>query len=118
MHAPRRERLLDRLEHSPSHQLGVRGGVEGGREHGELVAPEPGEGVGLAQRRGHPAGELPQHEVPGLVAQAVVDGLEVVEVEQEQPHHVALAAGGGDRPLGPVGEEGAVGQSRQPVVKG
>ncbi len=52
-----------------------------------------------------------------VVAQGVVDVLEAVEVEQQDAHPRALSAGGGDRLLGAVVEEHAVGQVGEPVVQ-
>jgi hypothetical protein len=59
---------------------------EVGAHDDELVSPEAGDGVvgptGQRQLLGH-AGE---DDVARVVAQAVVDDLEAVEVEEEQPH--------------------------------
>ena len=55
-----------------------------GQEDGELVAAEPRDHVGLpqppAQSPGHAANQL----VAGLVAERIVDLLQVVEVDHEQ----------------------------------
>jgi hypothetical protein len=55
-----------------------------GDEHGELVAAEPGRHVAGLQAAPQPLGHHPQDLVAGGVAEAVVDGLEVVQVQQEQ----------------------------------
>ena len=49
----------------------------------ELVAAEPGGGVPVPDRVLEPAGGLDQQFVAGLVADGVVDGLEAVEVDEE-----------------------------------
>jgi hypothetical protein len=54
---------------------------------------------------------------PGVVAQAVVDGLEVVEVEEEHGHRVA-ALGAPERVLHPLAEQGAVAEPGERVVRG
>src|SRR6059036_863989 len=87
-------------------ELGQRSRDDGGdalargvlAQDGELVAAEPAEGVVGTQRRGHPRGDLAQHRVAGVVAEAVVDALEAIEVEEDdregsrvapQPHEGA-----------------------------
>ena len=55
-----------------------------GDEHGELVAAEPGRQVVRLQAAPQPLGHHPQDLVAGGVAEAVVDGLEVVQVQQQQ----------------------------------
>nr|WP_239002946.1 hypothetical protein [Rhodovastum atsumiense] len=59
-------------------------------DHGELVAAEPGEGVGLAQFRLQPGGDGAEQRIAGRVAERVVDFLETIEVDQQ--HGEALAA--------------------------
>ena len=82
----------------------------------ELVAAESGQHVALAQRRAQPLGHDLQQLVADLVAEAVVDRLEVVEVDEQHRHLVDL----GRRQ--PVVEEvhqvRAVGQPGQLVVAG
>ena len=82
-------RLLDRL-HQP---LGDGPHLLGGAVHevGELVAAEPGHGVAGPHQAGQPLADHGQHQVAGAVPVPVVDHLEVVEVEQQQP----------ERPVGP-----------------
>ena len=52
-------------------------------EDGELIPAEPGRRVPSSQAVGQPAGHFDQEGVSGRVAEAVVDQLEVVEVEEE-----------------------------------
>ena len=54
-------------------------------EDPELVAAEAGDDVARAQVRPAAAARRPQQLVAGVVAEAVVDQLEVVEVEEEDP---------------------------------
>ena len=58
----------------------------------ELVAAEAGDDVAGAQVRAQPRGDRAQQLVAGVVAEAVVDQLEVVEVEEDDPDR-----GAGDR---------------------
>ena len=53
-------------------------------EDGELVATEAGDRVGGAHGDQQPPSDLLKHPVSGRVAEAVVDGLEIVEVDE---HH-------------------------------
>ena len=68
-----------------------------GHDH-ELVAAEPGDQVLGADRGPQPLTEGPQQLVAGLVAHAVVDRLEAVEVEEEHADDpvVAIGAAKGD----------------------
>ena len=49
----------------------------------ELVAAEPGRRVAVAQAAAQPGRHLPEQRVAGGVPEAVVDGLEVVEVDEQ-----------------------------------
>ena len=101
------------------------GGLGGGldvvdvlQQDRELVAAEAGGGVGGADAGRDPLGHLEQHPVAGGVAEAVVDGLEVVEVDEHDGHADALA----QRPRHGVAdalvEQRAVGQVGDRVVEG
>jgi hypothetical protein len=107
--------LVDALGQGPGGLVGI---LEGGGQHDELVATEPGDGVpdpdDIAQALGHGLEE----DVPAGVAEPVVDGLEVVQV-QEQQHGPGLAAVGGvGHLLEPVGEQRPVGEAGELVVEG
>ena len=84
------ERVLHRpgdvVDESLGETLGVLAGRHGVAQDGELVAAEPGHQVAVADRGAQPLGGLDQHRVAGLVAAAVVDQLEVVEVAEQQRH--------------------------------
>ena len=67
--------------------------------------------------RSEPARDLLQQAVAGVVAERVVDLLEVVEVDQHHGRGDVRAAAGGDRLLDAVAEERAVGQAGQRVVQ-
>ena len=68
----------------------------------ELVPAEPGQGVAAADHAAEPAGDAAQQRVAGRVAEAVVDALEVVEVEQQHRHPAAAAPGQRQRLPEPV----------------
>ena len=58
-------------------------GVDVGQDHGELVAAEPPGDVDRPAGRADRAGDAPQRLVAGDVAARVVQGLEVVEVDDD-----------------------------------
>ncbi len=66
-------------------------GVRIRQQDRELIAAEPGDRVGAAQAVAEQRGDRHDQAVSGLVAEGVVDGLEVVEVEHEQRAAVAIA---------------------------
>ena len=86
-------------------------------EDDELVPAVTSRGVGAAQRVVETAANLHQDLVTGLVTEAVVDQLELVEVDKEDREGRVVSP----RPRKGVGEavheEHAVGQSRQLVVR-
>ena len=67
-------------------------------DHGELVPAEPGDAI-LRGRAGAAVGELDQQVVADLVAEGVVDLLEVVEVEEHEAERLAVGAVGVQRRL-------------------
>ena len=94
-----RGRELERLLERELDALGDAGGalvVAAVEQDGELVAAEPRRQVAGAQAGAQAAGEGDQQLVADLVAEAVVDALEVVEVEEE---HDGAAVGPGERGL-------------------
>ena len=66
-------------------------GIEPGQDHDELVAAEAREDVGLAHGPGEALRDRLQQQVAGIVAQRVVDALEVVEVEEQARDVVRVA---------------------------
>ena len=54
-------------------------------EHDEFVAAEAGQGVARPQRRSESARHGQQHVVTGGVAEAVVDDLEPIDVDEQKP---------------------------------
>ena len=86
-------------------------------QHRELVAAEARGGVGAADALVEPARDLDQHLVAGRVAEAVVDRLEVVEVEEDHGEPALLAPAARDRVAYALGEQRAVGESRDAVVE-
>ena len=83
-----------------------------GQQDAELVAAEPRDHVLLSEGRAQALGHLLQQAVAGVVAERVVDLLEVIEVDQ---HHGRRAADVDD-PLGLMAEERSVRQPGERVV--
>ena len=87
-------------------------------EDGELVAAEARERISGSQMLVNPLADGNEESVANLVAEAVVDQLEAVEVDEEHGKPVrGRAAGLDQRPVEQLGKERSVGESRQTVVK-
>ena len=88
-------------------------------EDGELVTPEPGDGVVRTHAAAQPLGDGDEQPVARLVAEAVVDVLEVVEVdEHHREQRAALGAAVERGAVDPPAQERAVGQAGERVVIG
>ena len=83
----------------------------------ELVAAEAGDDVAGAQVGAQPRRDRAQQGVAGVVAEAVVDQLEVVEVEEEDPDRRAGDGRALQRVVERVDEAEAVGQAGEGVVE-
>ena len=94
----------------------VQAGV--GQQDGELVAAQPGEEVAGPQGRAQARADLPEQVVAGVVAEAVVDLLEAVEVEQQQRGRARRAVAVVEHPLGLLEQRAPVGQPGQLVGAG
>ena len=84
----------------------VRGQV--GDQDAELVAAEAGDHLVLLERGAQALGDLLQETVAGVVAERVVDLLEVIEVDQHDGRRTIRAAAGVHDLLDLVAEERAV----------
>ena len=112
------ERLAQPFQHPVGHldDVDVVAGVLD--QHGELVAAEPGHGVAGPHAGVQALGHLDEQPVAGGVAEAVVDLLEAVQVEEQHGHRRRLALGPLEGVVDPVLEQGPVGQRGQRVVEG
>ncbi len=81
-------------------------------QDGELVAAEARDGVARAQRLLEARRDRGEQLVAGGVPEAVVDELELVEVEEEDGDRAVGAPRLAEGVLEAVEEEGAVGQAR------
>ncbi len=84
----------------------------------EFIARQPRHGVGRAQHGLQALPHLAQQRIAGGVAERVVDGLEVVQVQEHDRNQRAVARGLRQHLLQPVLGQGAVGQLCQAVLVG
>ena len=111
------ERLDERVADAGRHLAGIVLGDLAGEHQGELVAAEPGH-QSVVELLGEAVADAPQQLVADVVAEGVVDLLELVEVHHQQRH---LLAGGRRLPHRAVQllvEQAPVGQAGEPVVEG
>ena len=88
------------------------------QQDGELVAAQPGHGVGRAGAGEEALRRRDQQAVALAVAQAVVHPLEVVQVHEEDRDRVRLPLRQRQRVAHAVAEQGAVGEAGERVVEG
>ena len=112
------QRLRERLEDPLGGVGGVLRAADVLEQDRELVAAEARGGVAGADARVQALGDLEQHLVAGGVAEAVVDRLEVVEVDEDDGQARALAAGARDGVAHALDEQRAVGEVGDGVVEG
>ena len=107
----------DRLD-PLGHQL--RTGRHGHRfgQDDELVTTQAAHGVAGPQHPFEPLRHRLQEPVPGLVAEGVVDVLEVVQVDEQRGHRQVPPPGPGQHLVGPVEDQRAVGEPGEGVVDG
>jgi hypothetical protein len=86
-------------------------------EDRELVAAEPSGRVALAEAAHDPLTHDTEQVVAGRVPEAVVDGLEVVEVDEQYGELTAVPLQPRRGVIDPITEERLVGQPRQRVVE-
>jgi hypothetical protein len=116
-HALDDERLVQLDQAALGERVRAGGAVDVGEQHGELVAAEPGHGVGGSHDRLESRRDLAEHEVAVVVAEGVVDLLEPVEVEEQHGAAAAAPAAELQRRLQPVAEQPAVRQAGELVVE-
>ena len=81
----------DRGDQLFRHHLGSAGPAHMAGDHREFVAAQAPDDVVRAQAVAHPRGHFLQQPVTGGVAQAVVDFLEAVQIEEEHAQRASLA---------------------------
>ena len=103
------QRLADELYQVARQLARLLGSLQRLHHHHEFVAPEARQGVVLP----HPAAETPrqrhQQRIAGRMAEAVIDVLEAVYIEEQHRQTVLVAIGNGDRMLQAVEQQNPVG---------
>ena len=97
--------------------LGLGDVLEVFAEHDELVAAEPGDGVSDAHDGADAFRRLAKQHVAGLVAEAVVHHLEVVEIEEQHRERSAPPRDEVDRVLCAIEQQHAVRKVGERVVR-
>ncbi len=92
-------RLGEGIEEPPGGGHGSVDPRDVGQQQGELVAAEPGDGVLVAHAVTHPLRRLAEQLVAGGVAEAVIDALEAIEVDDHDRHRKVVAPGVRQRPV-------------------
>ena len=115
-HAAGRERAFER----GFQRLGAgnRRLAAGGDRHDEFVAAQPGDELPRFQQGGDPLRRRHQHAVADGMAEAVVDQLEAVEIEEQQRQVAPLAVLRRLPVVQPADQIRAVGQPGQEIVGG
>ena len=110
------ERLLERAQDPPCQVLEVdaRGVLDQNRE---LVTAEAGGRVSGAHAAQQPLPDGDEQFIAGDVAEAVVDGLELVEVAEQDRDVGAGRLGARERLTQPIAQQGPVGKLRERVVQ-
>ena len=117
-----REGLPQALEDGGRHLAGLLRVAQVFEHEDELVATESAQGVFLAHALAQALGHLLEQAVARCVPQTVVDGLEVVEVDEDHAHQGVVALGQAEGmaqalldqdAVGQVGERVEVGHARQ-----
>jgi hypothetical protein len=109
-----RARLGHRVERAPCRGLGATD-VGGGQQQREAVAADAGEMVAGVQALAQPLGGRDQDPVADLVAQAVVDLGEAVEIDQQQRQRPVAAARAFQRLRQQLDQAAAVAQPGQRI---
>src|SRR6218665_1224561 len=89
-----------------------------GQEGDELIASEARREVHLAQVGAQQVGERQDGAVAHVMAHAVVDGLEVIQIDDHHGQGVVIAVGALELLLQPCGQGAEVGQARERVRLG
>ena len=112
------EGLLHHIEEAFGDQFGGHHGVAPVDQDDEFVTTHPPDRVRPAQRARQAGGDRHQQTVSGLVAEGVVDDLEVIDVDIEGSAGRPAAAVAGQELVDAVHDQGAVRQPRQRVMEG
>ena len=88
------------------------------QQHHELVAAKAGQQVIAAYHAPHAGPDRDQELVAGDMAQAVVDALEAIDVDEDECVGRMVRGGPRERVIETIHQQPAVGQAREAVIKG
>ena len=111
------EHGLDLHRHTLRLHGGQRLGVEIFENDHELVAAQPRHGVALADAGCQARGDFDQELVADIVPQGIVEGLEIVQIEQHQCAVAAVPGAAGQSLPQAFEHQAAVGQPGQRIVE-
>ena len=87
------------------------------QHHHELVAAQTRHGVAFAHTRLQALRNLLQQQIADVMAKRVVEGLEVVQIDEQQRAFSAAAPTGSQCLLQPVQQKPAVGQAGERIIE-
>jgi hypothetical protein len=111
------ERAAQRLDQRLGHGAPDFGRTGIGHQHRELVAAQACDEVGIAHGAAHALRGLLQQRIAERMAEAIVDFLEVVQIQQQHQQQLPMALCGRAHGNEAVVEFGAVGQSGEAVFQ-
>ena len=111
------------LDHLCRKRFGLLGGFDGGRRevfhhHHKFIPPEPRQSVDRSECFSEPSCDLQQKPVAHVVAQRIVQHLEVVEIDKKDGAPFFVSIGGDDGQIDPLVEKPSVGEGRQRIIVG
>ncbi len=112
------ERPVEGLDQGARQALDLADGGDALEQHRELIAAEARHGVGGARGLDDALRHRLQQAVAGVVAERVVDVLEVVQIEEHDRDRALAALRERQCVLHAVAEQVAVGEQRQRIVEG
>ena len=110
------ERLADRCDDALRQRSRLGGIGDRGLHDDEFVAAHPRDGVGVADQGAQPLGDDLQQLVAGRMAERIVDGLELIEIEVVNRHHLLAMNALAQRLFEPLVQQHAIGEIGQRVV--
>ena len=111
------KRLLECYQELLGDGLSGRAGRQVSQQDGELVAAEARDGVAGSEHVAQPRGQFLEEKVAAVVSECVVDFLEMVQIDDQNPHLTTRGFGCGNRRPHPPVKECSVRQPRQVIVQ-
>ena len=87
-------------------------------QHQKLISAQASGGVGFAGAGDNALGDFVEQKVACLMAEGVVQGLEMIQIDEQQRLRAAASGAGSQGLAQPVQQQAAVGQTGQRVIEG